>query len=143
MPQMNIKINRLGDDPSFPEDKDREIVDLSAAPWKISFLEAGTQAGNHSIYITIPMGPDGPDIHLQTTWRLWQGATSAFKGAMERWAPAGTITTEFDPLLAVKVMQGYLRALLYFRTPSGISFEDILREHDHKLHFAISSAVGE
>lgn len=141
MPQMNIKINRLGDPPAFPEDKDREFIDLSAAPWKISFLEAGMQSGNHSIYITIPTAEDGPDIHLQTTWRLWEAATGAFKGAMERWAPAGTIKTEFDPLLAVKVMQGYLRAAFYQILPNGGTLADFLEKEDHKLHFAIRSAI--
>ena len=49
---------------------------------------------------------------------------------------------DVHPDTTIKILQGYLRALFNQVLPSGGTMGEYLAKEDHKLHFAIRSAMG-
>jgi hypothetical protein len=67
------------------------------------------------------------------------------KAASAKGEPVDVVVYTKDdvaPELTIKILQGYLRALFNQTLPSGGTMADFLEKEDHKLHFAIRSAMG-
>lgn len=82
MHQLNIHLTRANEPPAFNIPQERILDPIG--PVKAGLREGATEQGNPTVTMVIPLA-GGMFAVVETTWRLWNTATMAFNGGIERW----------------------------------------------------------
>lgn len=81
-----IRINEVGDPPSFPELSGK--LAHEGRLQHVAILQGGMESGRTSVSFFVTL-PDGKVVLAQLSADLLKGVVSAINGAEERWKEAG------------------------------------------------------
>lgn len=86
MPTLKLAMVRKSDPPPFYHEAHAGVIEITDdMPINIALLEGGMESGGHAVTMSVDL-PDGRAVFFQTSLKLWEQATAAFRGAAQRWA---------------------------------------------------------
>lgn len=82
MNQLNLRLTRSNEPPAFNIPQER--ISDPIGPVQVALREGAMDSGSPSVTMVIPLA-GGMYCIVETTWKLWNAASSAFTGGMTYW----------------------------------------------------------